>query len=158
MAEIAAQIRHLFASRHVRSWQESGTDVIEIRATARNGNWPMIIRIGPGDRPELRSLSVRSMLPFRVSKERRDSIVELLSHLDGSPERGRFEFRGDSARVEHVQTISIAQDEADHSLIRSIDGLIAEVDGHLPSFFAVVSGAQTPMQAVDQLERKRRYG
>jgi hypothetical protein len=35
---------------------------------------------------------------------------------------------------------------------------LAVVDGDLSSFFAVAAGGQTPVEAVDQLQRMRRYG
>ena len=40
----------------------------------------------------------------------------------------------------------------------AIERHVSIVDGDLSSFFAVAAGGQTPVEAVDQLERMRRYG
>jgi hypothetical protein len=73
-------------------------------------------------------------------------------------EEGHFEAPDASGRIRYRSRHSTPASAGTAGLRLAIERHLAAVDGDLSSFFAVAAGGQTPVEAVDQLQRMRRYG
>jgi len=120
----------------------------------RNGNWP--VAITPEEDGD--ALSICSTLPLTISGARRQAITELVTRLNDAVEEGRFEAPDANGRIRYRSRHDTPVSAGAAGLRLAIERHLAAVDGDLSSFFAVAAGGQTPIEAVDQLQRMRRYG
>jgi len=120
----------------------------------RSGNWPVTITLEDGGSV----LAICSTLPLTIDRTRRPAIAELVTCLNCVAEEGRFEMPDRSGRVRYRSLHDIPAASGTAGLRLAIERHVAAVDSDLSSFFAVAAGGQTPTEAVDQLERMRRYG
>jgi len=120
----------------------------------RNGNWP--VAITPEEDGDV--LSICSTLPLTISGARRQAITELVTRLNDAVEEGHFEAPDASGRIRYRSRHNTPASAGAAGLRLAIERHLAAVDGDLSSFFAVAAGGQTPVEAVDQLQRMRRYG
>jgi hypothetical protein len=120
----------------------------------RNGNWP--VAITPEE--DGRVLSICSTLPLTIDRARRQAITELVTRLNDAVEDGHFEAPDASGRIRYRSRHDTPASAGAAGLRLAVERHLAAVDGDLSSFFAVAAGGQTPVEAVDQLQRIRRYG
>jgi hypothetical protein len=120
----------------------------------RNGNWPVEITV----EEDGGVLSVCSTLPLAIAPARRQAIAELVTRLNDAAEEGRFEAPDAGGRIHYRSRHDVPAAAGQAGPRLAIDRHVSIVDGDLSSFFAVAAGGQTPIEAVDQLERMRRYG
>ena len=120
----------------------------------RNGNWP--VAITPEEDGGV--LSICSTLPLTINRARRQAITELVTRLNDAVEEGHFEAPDASGRIRYRSRHDTPASAGTAGLRLAIERHLAAVDGDLSSFFAVAAGGQTPVEAVDQLQRMRRYG
>jgi hypothetical protein len=152
MDRLLGYLRQDFGKRHVcLSRHPDGQEVLQFQAMGRNGNWP--VTIFPEDNGTV--LSICSTLPLTIERMRRQAINELVTRLNDAAEEGYFEAPDTGGRIRY-RSRHVIPASAGPRL--AIERHVAVVDGDLPSFFAVAAGGQTPVEAVDQLERMRRYG
>jgi hypothetical protein len=118
------------------------------QALGRNGNWPVTVAVGDTGNTAM----LRATLPLAVRRKQRDAVADLAARLN-STVAGRFIGPDRGGRM--LYELAIPSDAA--TVPEGIEIMVHTVDRHLPGFFAVAGGAQTPSQAVDQLERRRIY-
>jgi len=144
-----------FGKRHIcLSRQPDGQEALCFQAMGRNGNWPVTITPEEGGS----ILSICSTLPLTIDRARRQAITELVTRLNDAAEEGRFEPPDASGRIRYRSRHDTPLSEGTSCLRLAIECHVAAVDADLSSFFAVAAGGQTPVEAVDQLQRMRRYG
>ena len=134
--------------------QPDGQEVFCFQAMGRNGNWPVAITL----EEDGGVLSICSTLPLTITPARRQAIAELVTRLNDAAEEGRFEAPDASGRIRYRSRHDVPASAGTAGLRLAVERHVAVVDGDLSSFFAVAAGGQTPVEAVDQLERMRRYG
>jgi hypothetical protein len=160
MDRLLEYLRQDFGKRHVcLSCQPDGQEAFCFQAMGRNGNWPVTITLekDAGEK-DAGALSICSTLPLSIDRSRRQAIAELVTRLNDAAEEGHFEAPDASGRIRYRSRHDIPAGTGTAGLRLAIERHVAAVDGDLSSFFAVVAGGQTPTEAVDQLERMRRYG
>jgi hypothetical protein len=142
------------AERHMGSTGKPDERRQELRfhAMGRNGNWPVVMTEGSGD-----LLDITSTLPLTIPRAGRKRVGELVDRLNILAEDGGFTGPDAVGRI-HCQGVHRIPEGADRNGLRLlVERHLALVDRHLPSFFAVAAGDQTPTEAVHQLERVRRF-
>lgn len=155
MDRLLGYLRQDFGKRHVcLSRQPDGQEVFCFQAMGRNGNWP--VAITPEE--DGRVLSICSTLPLTIDRARRQAITELVTRLNDAVEDGHFEAPDASGRIRYRSRHDTPASAGAAGLRLAVERHLAAVDGDLSSFFAVAAGGQTPVEAVDQLQRIRRYG
>ena len=97
-------------------------------------------------------------MPLTINRARRQAITELVTRLNDAVEEGHFEAPDASGRIRYRSRHDTPASAGTAGLRLAIERHLAAVDGDLSSFFAVAAGGQTPVEAVDQLQRMRRYG
>jgi hypothetical protein len=155
MDRLLGYLHQDFGKRHVcLSRQPDGREVFRFQAMGRNGNWPVAIT------PEKDGgvLSICSTLPLTIDRARRQAITELVTRLNDAVEEGHFEAPDASGRIRYRSRHNTPVLTGAAGVRLAVEGHLAVVDGDLSSFFAVAAGGQTPVEAVDQLQRMRRYG
>jgi hypothetical protein len=165
MERLLGYLRQNLGKRHVcLSRQPDGQEAFCFQAMGRNGNWPVTITlekdIGEKDigEKDAGALAICSTLPLTIDRSRRQAIAELVTRLNDAAEEGHFAAPDASGRIRYRSRHDIPAGTGTAGLRLAIERHVAAVDGDLSSFFAVVAGGQTPTEAVDQLERMRRYG
>jgi hypothetical protein len=155
MDRLLGYLRQDFGKRHVcLSRQADGREVFCFQAMGRNGNWP--VTITPEEDGYV--LSICSTLPLTIDRARRRAITELVTRLNDDAEDGRFEPPDATGRIRYRSRHDTPASAGAAGLRLAVERHLAAVDGDLSSFFAVAAGGQTPVEAVDQLQRMRRYG
>jgi hypothetical protein len=160
MERLLGYLRQNLGKRHVcLSRQPDGQEAFCFQAMGRNGNWPVTITLEKdiGEK-DAGALAICSTLPLTIDRSRRQAIAELVTRLNDAAEEGHFETPDASGRIRYRSRHDISAGTGTAGLRLAIERHVAAVDGNLSSFFAVVAGGQTPTEAVDQLERMRRYG
>jgi hypothetical protein len=155
MDRLLGYLRQDFGKRHVcLSRQPDGREVFGFHAMGRNGNWP--VAITPEEDGGV--VSICSTLPLTIHRSRRQAITELVTRLNDTAEEGHFEAPDASGRIRYRSRHDTPASAGATGLRLAVERHLAAVDGDLSSFFAVAAGGQTPVEAVDQLQRMRRYG
>jgi hypothetical protein len=158
MEQLLKELRCNLGNRHLRLCRADGQEAIGLHAIGRNGNWRVVMTPEVAAGGNVTVLRICSTLPLTVDKSRRAGIAELVATLNGMADQGRFDAPDASGRVRY-RTVYPLSDRAGAAGLRMvIERHVATVDRNLPSFFAVASGGQTPTEAVDQMERMRRFG
>ncbi|UEM23547.1 hypothetical protein JL100_012680 [Skermanella mucosa] len=159
MQRVLEYLRNDLGRRHAGSPRKcEDPQALRFHAMGRNGNWPVIMTVDEGCREHGDDiLDITSTLPLTVIRRQRASVEELVACLNDLADDGWFEGPDASGRI-HCRGIHHIPAEAVPSGLRLlVERHIALVDRHLPSFFAVAAGGQTPSEAVSQLERMRRF-
>ncbi|QQP91890.1 hypothetical protein IGS68_12085 [Skermanella sp. TT6] len=159
MQRVLEHLRKDLGKRHAGS-PRRGEDpqALRFHAMGRNGNWAVVMTVDePCPERADDVLDIVSTLPLTVSRRQRAAVGELVACLNALADDGRFEGPDASGRVHCRGLHRIPADAVPSSLRLLVERHIALVDRHLPSFFAVVAGGQTPTEAVSQLERMRRF-
>jgi hypothetical protein len=155
MDRLLGYLRQDFGKRHVYlSKQPDGQEILNFQAMGRNGNWPVAIGLEQDDSV----LSICSTLPLTISHGQRQAITELVTRLNDAAEEGHFEAPDAAGRIRYRSRHDVPASDGTAGPRLAIERHVSIVDGDLSSFFAVAAGGQTPVEAVDQLERMRRYG
>jgi hypothetical protein len=155
MDRLLGYLRQNFGKRHIcLSRQPDGQEALCFQAMGRNGNWPVTITPEEGGS----ILSIYSTLPLTIDRARRQAITELVTRLNDAAEEGRFEPPDASGRIRYRSRHDVPSSAGNVGPRLAVERHVSVVDGDLSSFFAVAAGGQTPVEAVDQLERMRRYG
>jgi hypothetical protein len=153
MDRLLGYLRQDFGKRHAcLSMHPDGQEVLLFKAMGRNGNWPVEITL----EEDGGVLSICSTLPLTIAQARRQAIAELVTRLNDAAEEGRFEPPDAAGRIRYRSRHDVPASAGNAGV--AIEPHVSIVDGDLSSFFAVAAGGQTPVEAVDQLERVRRYG
>jgi hypothetical protein len=156
MERLLEELQCILGNRHLRLCRADGQEAIGFHAIRRNGNWRVVMT--PEAASNGKVLRICSTLPLTVDKSRRAGIAELVATLNGMTEQGRFDAPDGSGRVRYRTSYPLPDRAGAAGLRTVIERHVATVDRDLPSFFAVVAGGQTPTEAVDQMERMRRFG
>jgi hypothetical protein len=155
MERFLGHLRQDFRKRHVcLSRRPDGQEALCFQAMGRNGNWPVAITLEENGS----ALAISSTLPLTIDRTRRPAMAELVNCLNAAAEEGRFEMPDGSGRIRYRSLHDIPAVTGAAGLRLVVERHVAAVDSDLSSFFAVAAGGQTPTEAVDQLERMRRYG
>jgi hypothetical protein len=155
MDRLLGYLRQDFGKRHAcLSKQPDGQEVLLFKAMGRNGNWLMEITL----EEDGGVMSICSMLPLTITPARRQAIAELVTRLNDAAGEGRFEPPDAGGRIRYRSRHDVPSSAGNAGPRHAIERHVSIVDGDLSSFFAVAAGGQTPVEAVDQLERMRRYG
>src|SRR3954449_1713701 len=155
MERLLRHLRQDFGMHHVcLSRQPDGQEALCFQAMCRNGNWPVTITL----EKDGNALAICSTLPLTIGRSRHRAIAELVTRLNDAAEDGHFEAPDVSGRIRYRSRHDVPAEAGTAGIRLAIERHVAAVDGNLSSFFAVAAGGQTPTEAVDQLERMRRYG
>ena len=158
MERLLEELRSDLGRRHLRLSRSDGQEAIGFHAIGRNGNWPVLMTQEISAEDGEAVLRICSTLPLTLDKNRRSGIAELVTRLNELVEQGRFEPPDAAGRVHYRVAHRLTDCDEAHGVRSAIEQHVATVDSNLPSFFAVAAGGQTPTEAVDQLERMRRFG
>ncbi len=159
MQRVLEHLRKDLGRRHAGSSRKrEDPQALRFHAMGRNGNWPVVMTVDEGRQQHADDiLDIVSTLPLTVSRRQRAAIGELVACLNDLADDGRFEGPDASGRIHCRGIHRIPAEAVPSSLHLLVERHIALVDRHLPSFFAVAAGGQTPTEAVSQLERMRRF-
>src|SRR5690348_8996063 len=135
MTILAALLGPIRGCRPSRIWREGDWDMATFQALGRNGNWPVTVAVGDSSHTAL----LRATLPLAVQRKRRNAVADLAARLN-SAVAGRFIGPDRSGRM--LYEVGIPSDAA--TVAEGIELMVHTVDRHLPGFFAVAGGAQTP--------------
>jgi len=153
MSDILEHIQREIGSRNVRFYRHADCEILAFQAIGRNGNWPVEITFDSTDR----SLAVHSTLPLTIRRLQRHAVADLIDRINAT-ERECVFCPADVGERVICRSVRRLPRQIDTCMISAmVENHVAAVDRHLPCFFAVAAGGQTPGEAIDQMARVRRF-
>jgi hypothetical protein len=153
MADILEQVQRGIGGRNLRFYRHADRELLAFQTIGRNGDWAVEIAFDS----EERILTVRSALPLTVRRLQRHAIAELASRINSNERDILFGLTDNGERMICRSCHRLSRQTDARSIVALVENHIAAVDRHLPSFFAVAAGGQTPAEAIDQMARVRRF-
>ncbi|MEE2787874.1 MAG: YbjN domain-containing protein [Myxococcota bacterium] len=101
----------------------------------------------------LEQMRFYSLAPIRVPDTKMTAAAEFLTRANFGLTIGNFELDFDDGEVRYKTSLDVEGDRLTHALCRQI--VVANVvmmDRYLPGLMAVISGAQSPAQAIANIE------
>jgi hypothetical protein len=104
-------------------------------------------------RPEIALVLFYSVAPLRVAAVLRPAVAEYLTRANWGLLLGNFEMDYSDGEVRYKTSLQFDQTELTPELLRPlILGNVAVMDKYLPGLQAILSQAQTPLEAINTVE------